>query len=97
MAAYLIVLREQTLDASELKQYGRLAKATFAGHRIKFHAAYGPIRVLEGAPFEAAVVLEFDDISAAEAWYYSSQYQEALRHRLNGALSRALIVEGLPT
>jgi len=96
LTAYLIVLREQTFDESELKQYQRLARASFAGRSVRFHAAYGPIRVLEGAPVEAAVVLEFENIGAAEAWYFSPEYQDALRHRLIGSTSRALIVEGLP-
>jgi uncharacterized protein (DUF1330 family) len=51
---------------------------------------------VEGDEVDAAVVLEFETVQEAKDWYYSPQYQEALKHRLGTARSRAVIVEKLP-
>jgi uncharacterized protein (DUF1330 family) len=95
MSAYLIVIREETLDPAELKEYRAQAQATFAGHPVKFLAAYGALHMLEGPSVEAAVVLRFDAVSDALAWYESPAYQKALQHRLKGSRSRACFFYGL--
>jgi hypothetical protein len=41
------------------------------GHRITVRASYGSFRMLEGAPIEGAVILEFPTFEEAEAWYDS--------------------------
>jgi uncharacterized protein (DUF1330 family) len=39
-------------------------------------------------------MLSFPSMEEARAWYESPQYQAALPHRLRGARSRLVIVEG---
>ncbi len=95
MSAFAVFTREKTLDQAEMDEYTRKVKATFAGHQIKIHAAYGPQEMLEGDPIEGAVIIEFPTMAAAKAWYYSPAYQEVVKHRHKGASYQAYIVEGL--
>jgi uncharacterized protein (DUF1330 family) len=95
MSAYLIFTREKTLDPKELAIYMEEIRATFAGHNIKVLAAYGPHEDLEGPPTEGTVIAEFPSMEAAKAWYDSPAYREVRLHRLNGAVYRGLIVEGV--
>jgi uncharacterized protein (DUF1330 family) len=95
MSAYIVFIREETTDQSKLDAYKTEVPPSFEGHDIKFLAAYGPHEVLEGAPIEGAVILGFETMDAARAWYVSPAYQAAAKHRFEGANYRALIIQGL--
>ena len=95
MAAYVVFIREKTLDRSELEAYWSKAPASMEGHPIKVLAAYGRHVTLEGPDVEGIVVAEFPSIEEARAWYDSPAYQEAAQHRFRGAVYRGLIVEGV--
>jgi uncharacterized protein (DUF1330 family) len=94
MPAYIIFMREKTLDRSELETYWQKTPATLEGQPIKVLAAYGRHVTLEGPDVEGVVVAEFPTLEAARAWYDSPAYQEAAAHRFRGAVYRGLIVEG---
>lgn len=94
MSAYVVFIREETTDPAQLQQYAQLAPAARAGHEITRLAFYGQLDVLEGPPAEGVAILRFPDMDAARAWYRSPAYQEARRHRLQGAHYRMLLVEG---
>jgi uncharacterized protein (DUF1330 family) len=93
--AFVILIRERMIDPAEFATYGQKARAARAGHAVTPRAAYGRHEVLEGAPAEGAVILEFPSFAEAQAWYGSPAYQDALRHRLKGAEYRVMIVEGV--
>ncbi|MFC5343425.1 DUF1330 domain-containing protein (plasmid) [Brevundimonas staleyi] len=95
MAAYIVFIRESTQDRAELEEYWAKMRATMKGHAIKVLAAYGRHDVLEGAAPEGVVIAEFPTMEEAKAWYESPAYQDAARHRFNGAIYRGLIVEGV--
>ena len=95
MPAYMVFIREKTLDQSELETYWSKVHATMEGRPIKVLAAYGPHVTLEGPEVEGIVVAEFPSIEEARAWYDSAAYQEAAQHRFRGAVYRGLIVEGV--
>lgn len=92
--AYVIFIKEGTRDEVEMGRYKAAVGASFKGHSPNFLAAYGALEVLEGAPAEGVVILEFADMEKARAWYHSPAYQEAARHRFAGADYRGMIVEG---
>lgn len=94
MSAYVVFVREQTIDADEMAVYAQKAPAARKGHDVTRLAFYGPFEVLEGPPMEGAVILRFPDMAAAREWYGSAAYQEALAHRLKGAVYRVFLVEG---
>ena len=95
MPAYMVFIREKTLDQSELDAYGSKVRATMEGHPLKVLAAYGRHVTLEGPEVEGVVVAEFPTIEEARAWYDGPAYQDVARHRFLGAVYRGLIVEGV--
>jgi uncharacterized protein (DUF1330 family) len=95
MPAYVIFIRERTLDQSELDTYATMAPPTLEGLPIKFLAAYGRQEVLEGPAPEGVAIAEFPSLEEAKHWYESPAYQAAARHRLKGATYRGLVVEGI--
>lgn len=95
MPAYIVFIREQTLDQSELETYWSKTPATLAGHPIRVLAAYGRHVTLEGPEVEGVVIAEFPSLDEARAWYDSPAYQEAAQHRFHGAVYHGLIVEGV--
>jgi hypothetical protein len=59
MPAYVIFIRERTLDKSELEAYAKLAAPSLEGLPIKFLAAYGRQEVLEGPAPEGVAIANF--------------------------------------
>lgn len=94
MTAYVVFIREKTVDPDELKIYASKAPAGLEGHPVKPIAMYGNYEVLEGPDAEGAAILEFPSLDEAKAWYYSPAYQEAVKHRLKGGVYRGIMVEG---
>ena len=94
MSAYVVFIRESTIDEQEMKTYSELANPTLSRYSGRPLAFYGALEVLEGPGFEGAVVLEFPSLHEARAWYGSSEYQAAAKHRRAGATYRVFIIEG---
>lgn len=94
MPAYMIFIREQTLNRSELEAYWAKVAATLEGVPIQVLSGYGAHTVLEGPDVEGVVIAEFPNVEVARQWYESPAYQEAADHRRRGAIYRGLIVEG---
>ena len=95
MSAYVVFLREKTLNQSELEAYWAEVAATINGRPIKILAAYGKHLTLEGPDVEGVVIAEFPSLEEARDWYNSPAYQRAAQHRHLGAIYRGLIVEGI--
>lgn len=95
MSVYVIFIRERTLDQSELDVYAKMAGPSLDGLAIKFLAAYGHQKVLEGPVPEGVAIAEFPSMEEAMQWYESPAYQLAAQHRFKGAIYRGIIVEGV--
>jgi uncharacterized protein (DUF1330 family) len=95
MPAFVVFIREKTLDQSELDSYGEKVKGTLDGRPLKVLAAYGKHVTLEGPDVEGVVIAEFPTLNEARDWYDSPAYQEAAQHRHRGAIYRGLIIEGV--
>ena len=95
MPAYVVLTREHTHDTQEMERYSAKAKAAREGHDPQPLAFYGDVEVLEGSAMEGAVILRFPDMAAARAWYHSPAYQEARKHRFQGADYRVFLVDGI--
>lgn len=93
-SAYIVFIRESSVDEEALARYASLVSPTFAGRSVKFHAAYGRQEVLEGPEADGVVVLEFRSWDEAKSWYGSPGYQAAIPVRQGGASFRAILVEG---
>jgi uncharacterized protein (DUF1330 family) len=95
MPAYVVFMRDRTLDQSELEAYWEKVKGTMDGRPLKVLAAYGKHLTLEGPDVEGVVIAEFPTLEDARDWYESPAYQQAALHRHRGAVYRGLIVEGV--
>ena len=95
MAVYLI--SDVTVrDPEAFEAYRTRAAPSIARLGGRYLVRGGAVSVLEGDRHPTMlVVVEFPDRAAAEAWYASAEYGEALRFR-NEGLSRSLVlVDGM--
>ncbi|MBO9097761.1 MULTISPECIES: DUF1330 domain-containing protein [Rhizobium] len=95
MSAYVVFVRDRITDPEEFATYGKMAPRAAEGREMKPLAFYGAVKTLEGAAVDGSVILEFPTMEAAQAWYDSPLYQEAVQHRFKGADYRVFIVEGV--
>jgi uncharacterized protein (DUF1330 family) len=96
MPAYIVVLRDGPVtDADAYAEYQRKNREVPPAVKLKPLVAYGAMQALEGEAPDGVVILEFDTVEDARAWYESPGYQAALPYRLRSAEWRAFIVEGL--
>lgn len=95
MSAYIIFIRNRTLDESTLQEYRKLAAGAVAKHPSTRRVSPGTaVDVLEGEPAEGVIMLEFETVEAARAFYESPDYQAASVLRRQGGDYRVMIVEG---
>ncbi len=94
MAAYLVALIDVT-DPDAYQEYATRAGAAAEKRGIKFLARGGRTVSLEGAPPPGRVViLPFENMAAAQAYYDSPDYQEAKAYREGAAQAQFFLVEG---
>jgi uncharacterized protein (DUF1330 family) len=95
MPAYVIVDIDVT-DPERYEQYKAATPATLEAAGGRFLVRGGEITILEGdwQP-SRLVVLEFENLAAAERWYESAAYQAAKKLRAGGARMRMVAVQGL--
>jgi uncharacterized protein (DUF1330 family) len=94
MTAYLILFVEEIIDQDEMTAYRReVSRADLSASAPL--VIYGRKLVMEGPDFVGVAMLAFPSLEEARAWYQSPGYQRALAHRLRGAKSRLVIVEGV--
>ena len=97
MPAYMIFLREgEVLDQDAMDRYQSANQKPYpALEKLTPLVVYGAMETLEGEAADGMVVLQFPTIEDAKAWYYSEEYQAALKHRQQAAPYRVFMVEGL--
>lgn len=95
MSAYVIVETDIT-DPDRFEQYKAASPATVQAGGGRFVVRGGELAVLEGdwQP-SRLVVLEFEDLAAARAWYDSETYQQAKKLRDGAAGLRMVAVQGV--
>ena len=77
VSAYVLV-EVEVENPERYAEYRPLAAESLAKHGGRFLVRGGKTEVLEGEWFRRIVVLEFDSLEAAHAWYYSDEYQAAV-------------------
>jgi uncharacterized protein (DUF1330 family) len=95
MAKGYVILTEQIHDPVRMEAYGRASIASVIEHGGKVLAADEHAEVLEGQWHGTrTVVVEYESVEQARAWYHSSGYQEALPLRQAAAECNVVIVAG---
>ncbi len=94
MAKGYVILTEAIKDPDGMKAYGKAAASAMQGATIL--AVDTAPEVIEGSWHgNQTVVLEFESVDAARAWYESDAYQKAAKLRQAAADCNAVIVAGL--
>src|ERR1700742_3598439 len=90
-----VILTEAINDPEGMKAYGKAAGSAMGG--VKVLAVDTAPKVLEGNWHgDQTVVLEFESVDAARAWYESEGYQAAAKLRQGAAGRTAVIGSGFP-
>jgi uncharacterized protein (DUF1330 family) len=88
-----VILTEAIKDPEGMKAYGRAAGAAMGG--VKVLAVDTAADTLEGTWHgDQTVILEFESVEAARAWYESEAYQNAAKFRQAAADCNAVIISG---
>lgn len=95
MPAYAIMIRDMMRDTEAFERYGALARAARPSEGVVALAFYGNAETLEGAPADGVVILKFETMAAAKAWYASPEYAAARQVRHQAADYRVIFVEGV--
>jgi len=90
-----VILTESVRDPAGMDAYSRAAGPSMAEGGASVLAAHGRPQLLEGEWHgDRTVVLEFDSVEAARAWYESETYGRAKPLRHAAADTNAVIVSG---
>ncbi len=90
-----VILTEAVKDPEGMKAYGRAASPAMSQGGCKILAVDTAPQLLEGNWHgNQTVVLEFDSVEAARAWYESETYQNAAKLRQAAADCNAVIISG---
>jgi uncharacterized protein (DUF1330 family) len=90
-----VIFTEAINDPEGMKAYGRAAVPTIRESGGKTLVATSEPQVLEGDWHgNQTVILEFESVEAARAWYESEGYQNAVKLRQAAADSNAVILSG---
>jgi uncharacterized protein (DUF1330 family) len=95
MTAYVVVDIKIT-DPDKYEAYKKLAPPAVEAYGGKYIARGGRTVTLEGGwEPDRLVILQFDSVEQAEAWWKSEEYAAAKMLRHGSADSRMVILEGL--
>jgi uncharacterized protein (DUF1330 family) len=90
-----VILTEAIRDLEGMKAYGKAAMPAMGHGGCTMLAVDRAPHVLEGAWHgDQTVVLEFESVGAARAWYESETYQKAAKLRQAAADCNAVIISG---
>ena len=95
MPAY-VVIEIEVHDPQTYEAYKQLAPPAIAAYGGRYLARGGRTETLEGdwSP-KRLVILEFDSVDRAQAWWASPEYAEAKALRQSCSNARMVVVEGL--
>ncbi len=96
MAAYLIADVLRVDDPALYDRYKPLVPPTLQAYGGAYLARSGPVTVLEGTwnP-ERLVIVRFDSVQQAVAWWASEEYRDAKRRRQQATVTNLIVAEGV--
>ncbi|HRL22113.1 DUF1330 domain-containing protein [Alcaligenes sp. SDU_A2] len=94
MSAFLIANVEVT-NPDQYKQYQEFSSIAMQTHNVKVRVRGGKTLALEGDAPLRTVVMEFDTLEQAQAFYESQEYRRARQARDGAANMTMYVVEGL--
>jgi uncharacterized protein (DUF1330 family) len=86
----------EVTDPAGMKPYSARVASTFEPFGGRYLVRGGKIAALEGeGPRNRIVIIEFDSMESAQAWYNSPAYAELKPIRHKAARSNVFLVEGI--
>jgi uncharacterized protein (DUF1330 family) len=82
-------------DIPTMQKYGAKMPETLAPYNTQYVIRGGKTISLEGEPPKSIVMLQFESIEKAKAWYDSPEYQAIRPIRQSAAKGRLFLVEGI--
>ena len=89
-----IIARADITDPEAYARYAALATQAQKQYGARVLARGGRHEALEGTARARNVVLEFETFEAARAYFFSTEYQSARKHREGAAQMELVLVEG---
>jgi uncharacterized protein (DUF1330 family) len=91
-----VVAEFQLTDPERIKPYREQAASTLKPYGGRFIARGGGVETKEGSEVTGRIILiKFDSMAQAKAWYHSPAYQAIAPIRQRSGNTRVYIVEGL--
>ena len=90
-----IIARIAVTDPETYKDYVALASVAMSKYGATVLARGGRSEALEGEARPRNVILEFESYDAARTYYYSPEYQQAVRKRTPASSGELVLVEGI--
>ena len=91
---YIVVVYEEIKNAKLMKKYADKGSLAIKKYKPNVLVRGGKSIKLEGKQYPRTVVLEFPDVEAAKNFYYSKEYQEAIKIFGDSVKRNYQIVEG---
>lgn len=94
--AYYFSAQIKIKDQAEYDRYLENFDDIFSMHKGEYLAIDESPLLLEGEwDYTKSVLVKFSTRKDFEAWYYSREYQEILKYRLNAAKCDTILIEGV--
>ena len=90
-----IIAEVEVTDPATLQKYGAKVPETLAPFNHQYIIRGGKTKSLEGDPPKGTVMIAFDSVEKAQAWYDSPAYEAIKLMRINSTRSRVFIAEGI--
>jgi uncharacterized protein (DUF1330 family) len=95
LAPGYVISESEITDLAKIQEYGAKIHETLAPFNHQIIIGAGKTKSLEGEPPKSVVVMAFDSMEKAQAWYDSPAYQAIKPIRQSAPKSRMFIVEGV--
>jgi uncharacterized protein (DUF1330 family) len=89
-----VVARISVVDPDGYKDYVAAASEAIKKYGGKPLVRGGRVEILEGEARSRNVVIEFESFDQAKTYYYSDEYQAAIKLRLGRGVADIVVVEG---
>jgi uncharacterized protein (DUF1330 family) len=94
--SYYFIVQISIVDSTEYQKYLDKAGEIFKRYKGEYLVVEDEPLVLEGSwNHGRTVLIRFDSRKDFWDWYYSDDYQEILKYRLNAAECNAILAKGL--
>ena len=95
MSAYIIADVRVT-NAAQYEEYKTFSSLAMQAHGAEVLVRGGAVKVLEGSWHpDRLVLLRFDSLEKAEAFYHSAEYGRARQARMGAAIMSMVVVAGV--